>query len=70
MYKIPLFDLNYGKEEEEAVLKTLRSKWISMGSNVSKLEEEFAKHLNIKHTIAVTNCTASLHLALKILGIK
>ena len=70
MYKIPLFDLNYGKEEEEAVLNTLRSKWISMGPNVSKLEEEFAKHLNIKHTIAVTNCTASLHLALKILGIK
>ncbi len=70
MYKIPLFDLNYSKEEEEAVLKTLRSKWISMGPNVSKLEEEFAKHLNIKHAIAVTNCTAALHLALKILGIK
>jgi len=70
MYKIPLFDLNYGKEEEEAILKTLRSKWISMGPNVSKLEEEFAKRLNIKHAIAVTNCTAALHLALKILGIK
>ena len=70
MYKIPLFDLNYGKEEEEAVLKTLRTKWISMGPNVNKLEKEFAKHLNIKHAIAVTNCTAALHLALKILGIK
>lgn len=70
MYKIPLFDLNYGKEEEEAVLKTLRSKWISMGPNVNKLEEEFAKHLNIKYAIAVTNCTAALHLALKILEIK
>ena len=69
MYKIPLFDLNYGKEEE-AILKTLRSKWIYMGPNVSKLEKEFAKHLNIKHAIAVTNCTAVLHLALKILGIK
>lgn len=70
MYKIPLFDLNYGEEEEEAVLKTLRSKWISMGPNVTKLEEEFANNLNIKHAIAVTNCTAALHLALKILGIK
>ena len=70
MYKIPLFDLNYGKEEEEAVLKTLRTKWISMGPNVNKFEEEFAKHLNIKHAIAVTNCTAALHLTLKILGIK
>lgn len=70
MYKIPLFDLNYDKDEEEAVLQTLRSKWISMGPNVTRLEKEFAKHLNIKHTLAVTNCTAALHLALKILGIK
>jgi len=70
MFKIPLFDLNYGKEEEEAVLRTLRSKWISMGPNINKLEEEFAKHLNVKHAITITNCTAALHLALKILGIK
>ena len=69
-FKIPLFDLNYGREEEEAILRTLRSKWISMGPNVSKLEKEFAKHLNNKHVIAVTNCTAALHLALIILGIK
>jgi dTDP-4-amino-4,6-dideoxygalactose transaminase len=69
-HKIPLFDLNYGKEEELAVLKTLRSKWISMGPEVNKLEEEFAKHLNITHVVAVTNCTAALHLALNILGIK
>ena len=69
-YKIPLFNLNYNKEEEDAVLKTLRSKWISMGPNVKQLEEEFAKHLKIKHTVAVTNCTAALHLALRILGIK
>lgn len=69
-YKIPLFDLNYGKDEEDAVLKTLRSKWISMGPNAKQIEEEFAKHLKIKHTVAVTNCTAALHLALRILGIK
>lgn len=69
-HKIPLFDLNYGKEEEHAVLETLRSKWISMGPNVHKLEEDFAKHLNIKHVVAVTNGTAALHLALKTLDIK
>ncbi len=69
-YKIPLFDLNYGKEEEGAILETLRSKWISMGQNVKALEKEFESKLNVRHALAVTNCTAALHLALKILGIK
>ncbi len=69
-YKIPLFDLNYDKEEEEIVLRTIRSKWISMGPNVVALERTFSEHLNIKNAIAVTNCTAALHLALLVLGIK
>jgi len=69
-YKIPLFNLNFGKEEEKAILKTLRSKWISMGENVITLEKKFAKHLHIKHAVAVSSCTAALHLALRVLGIK
>ena len=69
-YKIPLFDLNFGKEEEAAVLKTLRSKWISMGENVTTLEKNFSDHLKIKHAVGVNNCTAALHLALRVLGIK
>jgi len=40
-YKIPLFDLNYGKEEEKAVLKVITSKWISMGPKVQELEKNF-----------------------------
>lgn len=69
-YKIPLFQLNFGKEEEAAVLKTLRSKWISMGENVITLEQQFADHLEIKNAVGVSNCTAALHLALRVLGIK
>jgi dTDP-4-amino-4,6-dideoxygalactose transaminase len=68
-YKIPLFDLNYGEEEERAVLDTLRSKWISMGPNVHRFEEEFANHLGAGHAVAVSSCTAALHLALTILPI-
>jgi len=69
-YKIPLFDLNFGRDEEEVILKTLRSKWISMGQNVRLVEREFESELNVRHAVAVTNCTAALHLALRILGIK
>jgi dTDP-4-amino-4,6-dideoxygalactose transaminase len=69
-YKIPLFDINYGREEKHTVSETLHSKWISMGRKVQSCENYFSAHLNVKHAIAVTNCTAALHLALIILGIK
>ena len=68
-YKIPLFDLNFGKEEIDAISETLRSKWISMGSKVRQFEELFADHLSINYAVALSSCTAALHLALKVLGI-
>lgn len=70
MYNIPLFDLNFGAEEEKAVIDTLKSKWISMGPKCIELEEKFAQMLNVKYACAVTNCTAALHLACVALGIK
>lgn len=69
MYKIPLFDLNFGDEEERAVIETLRSKWISMGPKCIELEKKFADMLGVKYACAVTNCTAALHLACCALGI-
>jgi dTDP-4-amino-4,6-dideoxygalactose transaminase len=68
-YRIPLFALNYGPEEEKAVLATLRSKWISMGPRTAELEGTFSRTLGSPHAVAVTNCTAALHLALEVLGI-
>ncbi len=70
MYDIPLFDLNYGEEEEKAVVQTLKSRWISTGPKCAELEEKFAKMLNVRYACAVTNCTAALHLACCVLGIK
>jgi dTDP-4-amino-4,6-dideoxygalactose transaminase len=68
-YKIPLFDLNYGKLEENAVLEVLRSRWISMGEKTAAFESAFAQHLGVKHVIALNSGTAALHLAMLILGI-
>jgi dTDP-4-amino-4,6-dideoxygalactose transaminase len=69
LYKIPLFALNYGREEEDAVLETIRSRWISMGPKVAELETAFAVALGAPHALAVTNCTAALHMAMLVLGI-
>ncbi|MCF8384022.1 MAG: DegT/DnrJ/EryC1/StrS family aminotransferase [Chlorobium sp.] len=64
-----MFDLNFGIEEELAVLDTLRSKWISTGPKTTAFETDFAEILDVRHALALANCTVSLHLAMKILGI-
>lgn len=69
-YKIPLFDLNFDEKEEQAVIETIQSKWISTGPKTAAFEHKFANMLNIDHAIALSNCTVSLHLALKLVGVQ
>jgi len=68
-YKIPLFDLNFDEQEEYAVLETIQSKWISTGPKAAEFENKFAEMLGVEHAVSLTNCTVSLHLALKLAGI-
>ncbi len=68
--EIPLFDLNFDREEEAAVVETLQSKWISTGPKTAELERQFAAMLGCRYAVALANCTAALHLALKIAGVK
>lgn len=69
-FKIPLFDLNFGEEEIQAVVDTIRSNWISTGPKCEEFENLFASMLNVKYAITLTNCTCALHLACAVLGIK
>jgi dTDP-4-amino-4,6-dideoxygalactose transaminase len=68
-WKIPLADLDYGPEEDAAVLDVLHSKWLTMGGVTQAFEAEFAAHHHSPHAIAVSNATQALHLALLALGI-
>jgi dTDP-4-amino-4,6-dideoxygalactose transaminase len=68
-FRIPLSDLDYGPEEEAAVLRVLRSKWLSMGAEVDAFEKKFAEFIGGKHAFAVSNGTAALHLAYLSLGL-
>jgi dTDP-4-amino-4,6-dideoxygalactose transaminase len=58
-----------GNEEYEEVLDTLRSGWLTMGPKTRRFEEAFAQYAGAKQTIAVSSCTAGLHLALVAGGI-
>ena len=67
---IPLFDLNYDHREQEAVKSVVESKWISMGPKVQELEQRFAALHSVGHGVGVANCTAALHLSMRLLGVK
>lgn len=55
--------------EIDAVSQVLESKWISTGGRVREFERAFAEYLGVKHAIAVSSCTAALHLSLVVSGI-
>jgi dTDP-4-amino-4,6-dideoxygalactose transaminase len=55
--------------EEELVLQTLRSGWIGQGPLVELFEERLCHYLGAKHVVAVSSCTAGLHLALTAAGV-
>ena len=68
-WRVPLADVNFGVEEEQAVQQVVRSGWLSMGEVTKGFEQEFATFVGAKHTLAVTNATAALHLACLAMGI-
>lgn len=68
--EIPVFDVRVGDEELEAVERTLRSGWLSAGPQTEEFEQEFAAHLGAKHVLALSSCTAALHLACIAAGVE
>ena len=67
---VPFALPSLGKEEEEAVLKVIRSNWITTGNVTENFEKEFSKKIGSKHAIAVNSATAGLHLALDSFNLK
>lgn len=64
------FKPKIGKEEIAEVVDTLKSGWLTTGPKTKKFEEELKKYIGCKNIIALSSCTAALHLALATLGIK
>lgn len=60
---IPISRPYVGPEEEQAVIQSLRSGWLSQGPRVAEFEKQFAQYVGAKHAIAVSSCTTALHLA-------
>jgi dTDP-4-amino-4,6-dideoxygalactose transaminase len=58
-----------GEEEIAEVVATLRSGWLGTGPRVQRFESDFRQYVGSAHAVAVSSCTAGLHLALEALGI-
>jgi dTDP-4-amino-4,6-dideoxygalactose transaminase len=58
------------QEEYEEVLSTLRSGWIGTGPKTASFESDFAGYVGARHAVAVSSCTAALHLSLIVSGIQ
>jgi len=55
--------------EVEAVAETLRSGWLTTGPRTAELEARMRAYLQAEHVLAVSSCTAALHLSLVALGV-
>ena len=67
--ELPLFDLKLERQDLEAVAETLRSGWLTLGPRTSEFEQAFAGQLGARHAIALSSCTAALHLAYLAAGV-
>jgi perosamine synthetase len=66
---IPVMRPWLGAEEAAAAAAVVSSGWVAQGPRVAEFEEAFASAIGASHAVAVSSCTAALHLALVAAGI-
>lgn len=66
---VPFGRPTIGDDEIAAVTKVLQSGTLVHGAKTRAFEEAFASRIGVRHAIAVSSCTAGLHLALFVRGI-
>ena len=56
--------------EIEEVVASLKSGWLGTGPKVAQFEKDFINYKNASHAVALSSCTAALHLSLLAAGVK
>jgi perosamine synthetase len=56
--------------EARAIADVLKSGWVTTGPKAKEFEERFAQAVGARHAVAVSSCTAAMHLALEAIGLQ
>jgi dTDP-4-amino-4,6-dideoxygalactose transaminase len=67
--QVPFHRADLGEDEVNAVADVIRSGWLTMGPKTFEFERQFAEYVGASYAVAVSSCTAALHLALESVGI-
>ncbi len=63
-WQVPLSAVRLTDADIEAANEVYRSGWLSMGPRTEELERAFVEYAGSGHCLAVSSCTAGLHLAM------
>ncbi len=69
-FNIPFSRVDCSGNELDYVAKVLQSGWLTTGKMAQALETRFRTETGARHALAVSSCTAALHLALDAAGVK
>lgn len=67
---IPYGKQDISEDDVRAVVEALTSDFLTQGPAIKKLEDTFADYCGVKYAVAVSSCTAALHLSCMALGLK
>jgi len=67
--KFPAYEPWISGDDKKIINKTLSQSMLTLGPQLEKFEASFCKYSKSKYAVAVSNCTAALHLSLMALGI-
>jgi perosamine synthetase len=66
---LPFHKAYIEQDDIEAVTSVLRSGWLTTGTRTREFEAAFSNHVGASHAVALSSCTAALHLALLAVGV-
>ena len=70
MWRVQLYKINYDEREHQAVKDVLNSGWLTISEKTHSFEAAFSEFLGVNSKcLAVSSCTAALHIALLATGI-